>query len=98
MTTTSPTIRGKRGLTAGIALILAAALAIGINMLADRLLATQRVDLTQSRLYTLSDSTKQVLHGLQDPITLRLYYSRRLGAAIPNYGAYADRVRAMLDE
>jgi ABC-type uncharacterized transport system involved in gliding motility auxiliary subunit len=93
-----PASRSKRGLSAGIALILAAVLAVGVNMLADRLLPSARLDLTQNRLYTLSDGTKQVVQGLQDPITLRLFYSRRLGASIPAYGAYADRVRAMLDE
>ncbi len=88
----------RRGFWAFVALALGAVLAIGINMLADRVLSRARIDLTQNRLYTLSDSTKRVLEGLQDPVTLRLFYSRRLGAAIPAYGAYADRVRAMLDE
>jgi ABC-type uncharacterized transport system involved in gliding motility auxiliary subunit len=94
----APVTRGKRGLSASIALLLAAILAVGVNMLADRVLSRARIDLTQNRLYTLSDGTKQLLQGLQDPVTLRLFYSRRLGAAIPAYGAYADRVRAMLDE
>jgi len=97
-TSPSPIRRGKRGLSAGIALLLAGILAIGANLLADRLLRSARIDLTQNSLYTLSDGTKQVLQGLQDPVTLRLFYSRRLGASIPAYGAYADRVRAMLDE
>ena len=97
-TAPAPVARGKRGLSAGLALLLAAILAVGVNMLADRLLRSARVDLTQNSLYTLSDGTKQVLTGLQDPVTLRLFYSRRLGAAIPAYGAYADRVRAMLEE
>ncbi|WP_270935381.1 GldG family protein [Falsiroseomonas oryzae] len=96
--TTAPVVRGKRGLAASVALLLAAILAVGVNMLADRLLSRARIDLTEHRLYTLSDGTRQVLQGLQDPVTLRLFYSRRLGAAIPQYGAYADRVRAMLDE
>ncbi|WP_240046709.1 GldG family protein [Paracraurococcus ruber] len=73
-------------------------LAIGVNMLADRLLPRARIDLTQQRLYTLSDGTKQVLAGLKDPITLRLFYSRRLGASLPVYGAYADRIREILAE
>ncbi len=93
-----PVTRGRRGLSASIGLLLAAILAVGVNMLADRLLARARIDLTENQLYTLSDGTKQVLQGLQDPVTLRLFYSRRLGAAIPAYGAYAERVRAMLDE
>ena len=90
--------RGKRGFSALLGLLLAGVLAVGVNMLADRLLANARIDLTENKLYTLSDGTRHLLQGLQDPVTLRLYYSRRLGAAIPVYGAYAERVRAMLDE
>ncbi|MBC7434020.1 MAG: Gldg family protein [Rubritepida sp.] len=79
-------------------LIAAAALAIGVNMLADRFATHARFDLTQARLYTLSAGSRQVLAGLRDPVTLRLFYSRRLGAEIPVYGAYAERVRDMLAE
>ncbi|MBX9596684.1 MAG: GldG family protein, partial [Roseomonas sp.] len=100
MSTTLPTAKkqGKRGVSALVALALGAVLAVGVNMLSDRLLSRARIDLTENRLYTLSDGTRQVLQGLQDPVTFRVYYSRRLGAAIPVYGAYAERVRAMLDE
>jgi ABC-type uncharacterized transport system involved in gliding motility auxiliary subunit len=31
-------------------------------------------------------------------VTLRLFYSRRLGAELPQYGAYAERVRDLLRE
>ncbi|WP_439594951.1 Gldg family protein [Falsiroseomonas sp.] len=99
-TTTLPPakVQGKRGFSALLALGLAAVLLVGVNMLADRLLSRARIDLTQNRLYTLSDGTRQVLQGLADPVTFRVFYSRRLGAAIPLYGAYAERVRAMLEE
>jgi ABC-type uncharacterized transport system involved in gliding motility auxiliary subunit len=76
----------------------AAGLAVGVNMLTDRLLPRARIDLTAQDLYSLADGTEQVLAGLKDPITLRLFYSRKLGAAVPSYGAYADRVREMLAE
>ena len=94
----APRRRGRRLGTAALGLLAAAALAIGVNMLADRLLPRARIDLTSQGLYTLSGGTRQILAGLQDPITLRLFYSRRLGAEIPMYGAYADRVREMLAE
>lgn len=87
-----------RGWSSALALLAAAVLAVGVNMLADRLLPRARVDLTQERLYTLSDGTREVLSDLRDPVTLRLFYSARLGATIPLYGAYAERVRAMLEE
>lgn len=79
-------------------LLAAVAFAVGVNMLVARLAPHARLDLTDQRLYTLSEGTRRVLAGLTDPITLRLFYSRRLGATVPAYGAYAERVRAMLEE
>ena len=74
----------------------AALLLVGVNMIAERSLAGRHADLTAQKLYSLSPGTRNVLAGLRDPITLRLYYSARLGAVIPQYGAHADRVREML--
>ncbi|NMJ42394.1 ABC transporter [Roseomonas sp. JC162] len=94
----SPRPGSRRVWSSALGLVAAAALAIGVNMLVDRLAPRARLDLTQQHLYTLSEGTRSVLRGLQDPVTLRLFYSRRLGAAVPAYGSYAERVRAMLDE
>ena len=79
-----------------IGVIAAAGIAIGLNMLADARLSSTRIDLTASRMYTLSASTKTVLTSLKEPVTLRLFYSRKLGATVPAYGTYADHVREML--
>lgn len=81
-----------------LALVFAAILALGVNLLAARLLPQARIDLTAQRLYTLAPGTRQVLAGLAEPLTLRLFYSRRLGAELPQYGAYAERVRDLLRE
>jgi len=86
----------RRTISAVIGVLAVAAIVIGVNMFADARLANLRVDLTQQHLYTLSPGTRQVLAGLKDPVTLKLFYSRKLGAAVPAYGAYADRVREML--
>ena len=90
--------RGGRLWSSTLGLLAAAVLAVGVNVLAERVLPRARIDLTEQRLYTLADGTRQILAGLTDPITLRLFYSRKLGAEIPLYGAYADRVREMLSE
>ena len=81
-----------------IGVIAVAAIVIGINMFADARLANVHVDLTRSHIYTLSPGTRQVLSSLKEPITLRLFYSRRLGSTVPVYGTYADHVREMLGE
>jgi ABC-type uncharacterized transport system involved in gliding motility auxiliary subunit len=97
-TAPAPKPRVRKAWLSIAALVAAVVLAIGVNLLADRTLSRARVDLTEQHLYTLSDGTKQVIAGLRDPITLRLFYSRRLGATVPVFGAYADRVREMLRE
>ena len=76
----------------------ALALVVGVNMFADARLAGVQADLTQQRLYTLSRGTRTILKELKDPVTLRLYYSPRLGQAIPTYGTLADHVRELLTE
>ena len=94
-----PARAGSRRLwSSALGVVAAGVLAVGANMLAERSLPRARIDLTEQRLYTLSDGTRQVLAGLSDPITLRLFYSRRLGTEVPVYAAYADRVREMLAE
>jgi ABC-type uncharacterized transport system involved in gliding motility auxiliary subunit len=79
-----------------LGVVAVAAIAIGINMFADARLANVQVDLTQGKIYTLSAGTKQVLAGLKEPVTLRLFYSRQLGSTVPTYGTYADHVRDLL--
>jgi len=88
----------RRLLFSVIGVIAVAAIVIGINMFADARLADIRLDLTQGKIYTLSNGTKQILDGLKEPVTLRFFYSRRLGATIPVYGTYADHVSEMLRE
>jgi ABC-type uncharacterized transport system involved in gliding motility auxiliary subunit len=79
-----------------LGIIAAAAIAIGVNMFADARLANVQLDLTRGHIYTLAAGTKQVLAGLKEPVTLRLFYSRQLGSTVPTYGTYADHVREML--
>jgi ABC-type uncharacterized transport system involved in gliding motility auxiliary subunit len=74
-----------------------AAMVIGINLFADARLANTHVDLTREHIYTLSPGTRQILSGLKEPVTLRLFYSRQLGSTVPVYGSYADHVREMLE-
>ena len=81
-----------------LAIAAAGAIVVGVNLFADARLADRRIDLTAQRLYTLSPGTRQILAGLREPVTLRLFYSRRLGATVPAYATLADHVREMLAE
>ena len=79
-----------------IGVVAVAAILAGINMVADARLANAQIDVTQGRVYTLAKGTRTILRGLKEPITLRLFYSPELGARVPAYGSYADRVRELL--
>ena len=87
----------RRG-AAAVAIVCAAILLVAINVIAQHALPSARLDLTQRHLYTLSDGSKRTLARIEEPITLRYYYSPRLGDEVPSYGIYAQRVREMLEE
>jgi ABC-type uncharacterized transport system involved in gliding motility auxiliary subunit len=88
----------SRRTAAVVALIAVAVLFVAVNLIADRLLRSARLDLTKQRLFTLSDGSRKTLARIDEPITLRLYYSPRLGDDVPSYGIFAQRVRDTLEE
>jgi ABC-type uncharacterized transport system involved in gliding motility auxiliary subunit len=81
-----------------ISLVSAAVLFLSVNVIANRLLGSIRIDLTHGGVYTLSDGTRKTLAEIQEPITLRFYFSKQLGDEVPSYGIYAQRVRETLEE
>lgn len=89
-------MKGKGYTAAGIALAVAAFLAL--NVFANSTLTRLRLDLTEQRLFTLSEGTRNLLRGLDDPVTLRLYVSRPLAARLPTMAGYVARVRDLLEE
>ena len=78
--------------------VLAVVLLFAVNILASRLLGPARIDLTEHRLFTLSEGTRGILTNLDEPVTLRFYLSKRELERAPGIGGYADRVRALLEE
>ncbi len=56
------------------------------------------VDVTEDRLFTLSDGTRQILGDIKEPITLKLYYSDGLAERIPAIANFTLRVQDMLKQ
>jgi ABC-type uncharacterized transport system involved in gliding motility auxiliary subunit len=69
---------------------------LGLNIFANNFFIDARLDLTQSRLYTLSPGTRAIIAKLPEPVTLRFYFSRKNSADYPATAAYARRVRDLL--
>jgi ABC-type uncharacterized transport system involved in gliding motility auxiliary subunit len=65
--------------------------------LAQTQFSNARIDLTEDRLYTLSDGTKNVLKSLKQPVRLKLTYSERVAAGYPQIQAYAQQVDDLLE-
>jgi ABC-type uncharacterized transport system involved in gliding motility auxiliary subunit len=81
-----------------IALVLLVLLFFGVNIVTDAALRSVRVDLTENRLYTLSDGTRQILRELDEPITLTLFFSETLARGRPQIQSYGKRVQEVLEE
>jgi len=79
-------------------LILAVILFIAFIIVVNGNFKSARVDLTEDKLYTLSEGTLNILSSLQQPITLRFYYSEQVAQALPSLKAYAQRVQELLME
>jgi ABC-type uncharacterized transport system involved in gliding motility auxiliary subunit len=88
---------GSKALLTGTGLIAAFALFFGFNILVNNGLRDARIDLTEARLYTLSDGTRNVLKGIPEPITLRFFFSDKLAGNAPQLKQYGNRVRELLE-
>ncbi len=88
----------NKKLLTGTGLLMAAVLFGAANMMSNAALSSARFDLTEHQLYTLSEGTKNIMRGLEEPITLRLYLSKKLATGLPGIKSYANRVEEMLEE
>ncbi len=87
----------QRNVSTSSLLLLALAFVAAI-IISNQLFSGWRIDLTDNRLYTLSDGTRRILENLDEPINLYFYYSDKASEAVPTIRSYANRVREMLNE
>ncbi|MDO8826821.1 Gldg family protein [Methylophaga sp.] len=88
----------NKQLLSSTGLILAVILFIAFIIVVNGNFKSARVDLTEDKLYTLSEGSLNILSSLQQPITLRFYYSEQVAQALPSLKAYAQRVQELLME
>ena len=87
-----------RGRLTWLSIGLAIILFFTANLFVRNVLTSTRLDLTSDQLYTLSESTKEVLSSIDEPIDLRFYYSDVLDDAGAYFTTHAGRVRELLAE
>lgn len=81
-----------------LGLLLLSVIFVSLNLFANVSFRSARLDLTQNNLFTLSDGTRNILAKLDEPITLKFYYSQELASEQPGLRLYAGRVRDLLEE
>lgn len=81
-----------------ISIVLIAIGFVATVTLANNALTSARLDLTEEGLFTLSEGTLNVIDKIDEPITLRYYFSGRLAREIPQIGILGERVKDMLEE
>ena len=87
----------NRGELAWGCVIMAAVILLSVNVFSETQLRSGNVDLTQNQLYTLTDGTRDVLSSIDEPIRMRLYFSKALGENVSSFQRYFDRVRRLLE-
>lgn len=88
----------RRSLYSFGSLALLLILFVAITALSGTFLRGLRFDLTENRLFTLSEGTRSVLEGLQEPVTLYFYFSEQSSRELPQIRSYAKRVDELLQE
>ncbi|MFQ5660675.1 MAG: Gldg family protein [Gammaproteobacteria bacterium] len=94
---TTVTMRHRR-ITSSTGLALAAALAVAAIIVVNTSLTSLRLDLTENRLFTLSGGTINIIHSLEEPVSLDFYLSRKTLVGLPSLMNYGIRVRDLLRE
>jgi ABC-type uncharacterized transport system involved in gliding motility auxiliary subunit len=80
------------------AITLAAIIFVALNIAADATFTTERLDLTQTGAFTLAKGTKNIIAKVEEPITLKFFYSKKIAADYAQINAYAGRVHDLLEE
>ena len=89
--------RQQQRLSATSLLLLGIAFIIAVSI-SNQVFRGWRIDLTEDNLYTLSDGTRNLLAGIEEPINLYFYFSDEASEGLPSLRSYANRVIEMLEE
>jgi len=79
-------------------LVLVAIAFIAAVIVSNQLFRGWHFDLTDNKLYTLSDGTRRILEKIDEPINLYFYFSDKAAENVPSLRDYANRVGELLEE
>ncbi|GBL04731.1 GldG family protein [Glaciecola sp. KUL10] len=71
---------------------------IGALLLNNSFLKGYRVDLTENKVYSISQGSLSVINDIEQPIELTLYFSDQATKGMTSLRNYADQVESLLKE
>lgn len=86
----------KRVIYSGAGLLLIALAFLAFNIFSGLLFTNARLDLTEQKLYTISEGTETILDELETPIELQFFYSDAAVRDLVALRNYARRVEELL--
>lgn len=86
----------KRVIYSGTGLLLIALAFVVFNSFSSLTLTGARLDLTEQKLFTISDGTREILAGLDEPVNLYFFYSNKAAKDLVALRNYASRVEELL--
>lgn len=79
------------------ALAFAAIILLSVNLISSISLREWQADLTEGQVFTITDGTREVVGNIDEPINVRVYFSKRLGEIAPGQARYFERIRTLLE-
>ena len=86
----------KRLMYSGTGLLVLLLAFVAFNMASNTLLPGARIDLTEQKLYTISEGTRDILTGLEEPVTLYFFFSDSASKDMVILRNYAPSGRTLL--
>lgn len=80
-----------------IGLVLALLVLLGTIIFSNVVFKSVKFDLTEHKLFTVSAATRTVLDAIDEPIVLRLYFTKALGEGNPRHARHFELVRDLLE-
>lgn len=69
---------------------------VTVNFVSNKYFGFMRLDLTHSHIFTLSEGSRKILANIDEPITLKLFFSKQLAKDNPYFLSFAVRVEEFL--
>ncbi len=92
----------NRTIRAAIGAVLVLVITFSAIKICQNITKRLKLDITDQKLYTLSDGTKAILAKLNQPITMKLYYAKTATLKAPDqikyFNNYYEFVKALLQE